>query len=127
MRIIDLAIYESMARVLQASGQLEQLTESFCANNAARIRDLKNALANKDYAQVSAIGHALKGSCSMFGARSCAELCQRLEHIPTQPKNSINDTQLSELIVLLECEILEVTNFLRAQAEKRSSDCCSEP
>ena len=34
---IDRVVYDNMRRVLQAAGQLEQVTESFCTNSQERI------------------------------------------------------------------------------------------
>lgn len=124
MAKIDLAIYESMARVLRASGQLEQLTESFCANNSKRIGDLKLAITNNNNLIAGEIAHALKGSCSMFGATSCAELCRRIEHT-LEKTRAINDcSELASLLSHLEVELSDVNEFLRSQASYQKPECC---
>ncbi len=121
---IDFQIYESMARVLKASGQLEQLTESFCANNTRRIDDLRVAVAKKDASSTSEIAHALKGSCSMFGAKSCAELCQQIERILAKTVSENDYTEISNLISSLEVELSDVITFLRIQANPQKPECC---
>lgn len=124
MSKIDFQIYESMARVLKASGQLEQLTESFCANNTRRIDDLRVAVAKKDALSTSEIAHALKGSCSMFGAKSCAELCQQIEHILAKTVSENDYTEISTLISSLEAELSDVITFLRIQVSPQKPECC---
>ena len=124
MAKIDLSIYESMARVLRASGQLEQLTESFCANNSKRMSDLKLAITNNDNLIAGEIAHALKGSCSMFGANACADLCRQIEH--TLEKHcAINDcAELASLLSHLEVELSAVSDFLRSQVSYQKPECC---
>ena len=124
MAKIDPAIYESMARVLRASGQLEQLTESFCANNSKRIYDLKLALANNDHLTAGEIVHALKGSCSMFGATSCAELCRQIEHILEKTHAANDSADLTSLLSHLEVELSGISEFLRSQAYDQKPECC---
>jgi len=121
---IDLVIYESMARVLRASGQLEQLTESFCANNSRRLGDLKLAVTNNDNQIAVEIAHALKGSCSMFGATSCAELCRQIEHT-LEKTRMINDcAELTSLLSHLEVELSAISEFLRSQVSYQKPECC---
>lgn len=124
MAKIDFSIYESMARVLKASGQLEQLTESFCENNSKRIDELKRAVANKNAIKAGEIAHALKGSCSMFGAKSCAELCQKIEYSLEEICGSNDYSELSNLIPLLQSELANVIEFLRAQSNHQKPECC---
>lgn len=126
MAKIDLGIYESMARVLRASGQLEQLTESFCANNSKRLADLKLAVTNNDNLIAGEIVHALKGSCSMFGAESCAELCRQIEHT-LETNRAINDcADLTSLLSDLEVELSTVSELLRSRANSQKPECCPE-
>lgn len=124
MAKIDLSIYESMARVLRASGQLEQLIESFCANNSKRMSDLKLAITNNDNRIAGEIAHALKGSCSMFGANACADLCRQIEH-SLEKTRAINDcSELTSLLSHLEVELSGISEFLRSQAYDQKPECC---
>jgi HPt (histidine-containing phosphotransfer) domain-containing protein len=124
MAKIDSGIYESMARVLRASGQLEQLTESFCTNNSRRMSDLKLAVTNNDKPTAGEIVHALKGSCSMFGAISCAELCRQIEH-KLEKTRAINEcTELTSLLSHLDAELSAVSEYLRSYVSDQKPECC---
>lgn len=124
MAKIDLGIYESMARILRANGQLEQLTESFCANNSRRIDELKLAITNNNQLIAGEIVHALKGSCSMFGAKSCAELCRQIELRLEKSRATNGCAELTSLLSHLEVELSAVSEFLRVQANYQKPECC---
>jgi HPt (histidine-containing phosphotransfer) domain-containing protein len=124
MAKIDLGIYESMARVLRTSGQLEQLTDSFCANNSRRIGDLKQAVTNNDNLIAREIVHALKGSCSMFGAKSCAELCRQIENTLEKTPAINQCAELAFLLSNLDIELSAVSEFLRSQVNQQKPECC---
>lgn len=124
MQKIDIKIYESMSRVLRASGQLEQITQSFCSNSQTRVSSLKIAVMERRTAEIISLAHAMKGSCSMFGARACAEICQKIETCCHQEARDETFEQISELVESLDKELAAVKEFLLAQTKNERPECC---
>jgi len=58
---------------------LERLVRQFRDDSLSRITDLKTALAAGECRTVELEAHALKGSCSNFGLRPLATLCEKLQ------------------------------------------------
>lgn len=124
MEKIDLEIYESMSRVLRASGQLKQVTQSFCNNNQARVLALKTAILEKRKAEIMTLSHAMKGSCAMFGARTCAEICQQIEACCHQDVQDETFEKLFQLVESLDKELSVVKEFLLARSTTERPECC---
>jgi HPt (histidine-containing phosphotransfer) domain-containing protein len=121
---IDRDVYDNMRRVLQAAGQLEQVTQSFCANSQERIAAILLAIEEQNALQVSGIAHALKGSCAMFGARGCSEICQQIENACTDISAESNYEHMHQLTLHLQDELKEIYNFIQCQVSSDKTECC---
>jgi HPt (histidine-containing phosphotransfer) domain-containing protein len=124
MANIDREIFDSMSRVLRASGQLEQIIQSFCSNCEDRVAVIFRSIDKKDPHTIISTAHALKGSCSMFGAKSCADLCQQIENSTTWSSTPANYNQIRQLTETLSKELNEIKQFLRCQVDPGKPECC---
>lgn len=71
-------------RALQREGEpdlLHDLINMFLTDAQPRLLSLKQAVIQKDAPTVEREAHALKGSCSNFGARPMSAICQSLQAI----------------------------------------------
>jgi len=121
---IDRVVYDNMRRVLQAAGQLEQVTESFCTNSQERIATILLAIEDQNAIRVAGIAHALKGSCAMFGARGSSEICQQIENACLDTSAETNYEHLRHLTLNLQDELKEVYSFIQCQVSSDKTDCC---
>lgn len=121
---IDRDVYDNMRRVLRSAGQLEQVTESFCSNSLERISSILQAINDRDIQKMSGVAHALKGSCAMFGARGCLDLCQQLENACQDTGTDSDYEQLIRITLTLQDEIKDVINFIRCQDSPGRPGCC---
>jgi HPt (histidine-containing phosphotransfer) domain-containing protein len=121
---IDRNVYDNMRRVLQAAGQLEQVTQSFCSNSDERIAAIFRAIENEDTLKILEIAHALKGSCAMFGAKGCAEFCQQIETACSDNSAEIHYEHLRHLTLNLQEEIREIYDFIQCQIPSEKPECC---
>ena len=105
---IDMNVYNSLARTLMAAGQLESVVNIFNNNLKERLAALNEAFQMNDRKKIKDITHSLKGSCGMFGALKCADLCQDIENAALQ-----TDRPLSfELMNNLSNELAAFQRFL---------------
>ena len=121
---IDRNVYDNMRRVLQAAGQLQQVTQSFCSNSDGRITDIFRAIEDQDALEISEIAHALKGSCAMFGAKGCSELCQQIESACNNASAETNYEHLRHLTLNLQEELKEIYNFIQCHSSSEKPECC---
>lgn len=121
---IDRDVYDNMRRVLRAAGQLEQVTQSFCANSHERIASILLAIEEQNAPRVSGVAHALKGSCAMFGARGCSEICQQIENACSDTRVEINYEHMRHLTLQLQDELKEIYNFIQCQVSSDKPECC---
>lgn len=124
MAQIDTKIYASMCRILRAGGQLEQVTATFCTNSRSRLEQLRKAIEQRNDSDLIGVAHALKGSCAMFGAKGCAEICQSIENIVTKNPQNKNYESLENLLENLTKELDQVFEFLQKQPNPETKDCC---
>ena len=114
---IDMTVYESLTSTLASTGQLETVVNIFYKNLNERVTALKNAYLESERSKIKDIAHALKGSCSMFGAYKCADLCQEIENAA-----QIVDQELpAHLLTKLLNNLDELKNFLASDYENRRS------
>lgn len=121
---IDRNIYDNMRRILSAAGQLEQVTESFCSHSRNRIKLILSSIDSKDMKAISETSHALKGSCAMFGAKLCAEICQQLENASSEKISEPDYELLRQLTDDLAVELNDVIKFIQCQLDTKGQDCC---
>ena len=77
---IDMIVYEGLTKILTSSGQMKTVVDIFNTNLTSRVATLKDAFEQDQRATIKDVAHALKGSCAMFGATRCADLCQEIEN-----------------------------------------------
>ncbi len=58
---------------------LAEMVQIFFEDSPPRLASLRSALARGDAAEVTETAHALKGSCTNFGAQTLEALCKSLE------------------------------------------------
>jgi HPt (histidine-containing phosphotransfer) domain-containing protein len=75
-------------RQLMPEKAVRQVYAAIVADLAARIEALGVAVAKGNIAEVSRIGHAIKGGCGMAGVMQAASLGAKLEMIPSQPEGN---------------------------------------
>lgn len=121
---IDRNIYDNMRRILSAAGQLEQVTESFCSHSRNRIKLIFLSIDSKDIKAIAETSHAMKGSCAMFGAKRCAELCQQLENASSKNESEPDFENLRQLTDDLQAELNDVIKFIQCQLDTKGQDCC---
>jgi len=86
---------ETLARLreMMPEAAVRQIYAAIVADLGRRLSALELAIANGDAAQVSRIGHAIKGGCGMAGALQAARLGALLESGPSEPKgNHLDNT-----------------------------------
>lgn len=76
---------------------LAEMIQIFFEDSPPRLAALRSALARGDAAEVTDVAHALKGSCSNFGAQDLERLCKSLESAGRSGQLDGADALLEEL------------------------------
>jgi HPt (histidine-containing phosphotransfer) domain-containing protein len=77
---IDMRAITQLADADEAGAQfLMEIIEVFLADMAERVRAIGERMSEGDHMGVAAAAHAIKGSCSHFGASRLMELSRHLE------------------------------------------------
>jgi histidine phosphotransfer protein HptB len=77
---IDMRAITQLADSDDAGTQfLTEIIEVFLADMAERVRSIRERMSEGDHMGVAAAAHAIKGSCSHFGAGRLMELSHQLE------------------------------------------------
>ncbi len=76
---------------------LAEMIQIFFEDSPPRLAGLRSALARGDAAEVTDVAHALKGSCSNFGAQDLERLCKALESAGRSGQLDGADALLEEL------------------------------
>lgn len=113
-------IYQSLKKILIASGQLDVIVSAFVSNSESRLLELTDAIVNKNYEAALKITHAIKGSCAMIGGSHCAALCEAIED--AYKKSS--DPELTDLLQKLSDEIKQISTFLKNDQTGTTQGCC---
>jgi HPt (histidine-containing phosphotransfer) domain-containing protein len=111
---IDTSIYSSLRKILIDSNQFTPIASSFQTNNSVRMHQLSRSIANNDFADARDIVHAIKGSCCMFGASTCTEICARIEGTLNQANPFSEPKDIEDLRV----ELAEFITFLENEAQQ---------
>jgi HPt (histidine-containing phosphotransfer) domain-containing protein len=114
---IDMIVYGSLTRTLAATGQLETVVNIFNRNLAERRAALKDAYNLDERGKIKDIAHALKGSCGMFGANRCADLCQEIENAAL----TVDQPLPADLLIKLSGALDTFNEFLTQDLEKNRS------
>jgi HPt (histidine-containing phosphotransfer) domain-containing protein len=80
---IDLEVIETL-RQLDKPGErsfLQEMIEIFFEDSPPRIEAMRSALDRGDAEGLTDAAHAMKGSCSNFGAHELEALCRQLESV----------------------------------------------
>lgn len=81
----DLLDAETVAELRRAGEHLgdpelvAQLAGLFRANAPLRLNEIRDAFAGRDAPRLERAAHTLKTNCAVFGAKSLAACCERLE------------------------------------------------
>jgi HPt (histidine-containing phosphotransfer) domain-containing protein len=76
---VDMQILDPLFLSLTGHEQWRSVTNLFDSGWAHRLSVIENSTLDQRFAEAKAAAHALKGSCAMFGAKSCALKCEQLE------------------------------------------------
>ncbi len=79
MNGVDQQILGSLFATLKTEHQWKSIVSLFDAGYKTRLSIIENASNDGVLSDAKPAAHALKGSCYMFGARNCAQKCERLE------------------------------------------------
>lgn len=63
----------------EMGGKIDELIRLFALTTGETLVEIKAAMERRDFRQVSALAHRLKGSASNFGAARMMAICERLE------------------------------------------------
>jgi len=121
---IDMTLFNSMSKVLRSAGQLEAVVSAFMTNGDERLNKIREAIDQNQKEELTAVAHALKGSCALFGARICADLCQKIETLGQSESSPQRNRSLHELLSALTIELNEIKVFLRKQIDEDPKSCC---
>jgi HPt (histidine-containing phosphotransfer) domain-containing protein len=121
---IDMAIFNSMSKVLRSAGQLDVVISAFMTNGDDRLNKIREAIEKNQKEELTAVAHALKGSCALFGAKTCADLCQKIETMGQTEPSSQRNQSLHELLLALTTELNEIKAFLCRQLDDATKSCC---
>jgi HPt (histidine-containing phosphotransfer) domain-containing protein len=121
---IDMSIFNSMSKVLRSAGQFDAVVSAFITNGDDRLNKIREAIEQNQKDEIISVAHALKGSCALFGARICADLCQKIETIGQSEPSSQRYRSLLESLSALTAELDEIKVFLRKQLDDSTKSCC---
>ena len=93
-------------------------------NGDDRLNKMREAIDQNQKEELAAVAHALKGSCALFGARFCADLCQKIETLGQSEPSPQRNESLHELLSALAIELNEIKVFLRKQLDEDPKSCC---
>ena len=79
--VLDATMVAGLRALDDEDDSLRELVDAFFEDTHERLAKLRTALADDDRHVVSAVGHALRGSCGTYGAAGMAELCGALESL----------------------------------------------
>ncbi|WP_457574701.1 ATP-binding protein [Desulfolithobacter sp.] len=71
----------TIRRLISNIGKIDAVVQVFLKDMASRVRQMEEAARADDGEALQRAAHTLKGSCSQFGARQLARLCQQAEQM----------------------------------------------
>ncbi len=104
-------VLEELINLNNASGQegiFQQVVTLFEQGAPQRIDNMRTALTKADYEVLRREAHALKGSCSNFGAERMAGYCRRLEEIGRERRSLENVADLISHVVIQYKQVIDV-------------------
>lgn len=93
---------------------LKEVIGIFLADSPAQLAAIRAAVAANNPGEVMKAAHSLKGSVSVFGAKSAVAAAQKLETMGREGKKE----GLGEALAALECEMALVTSALQEIAKE---------
>ncbi|KAI3632575.1 hypothetical protein MIR68_009681 [Amoeboaphelidium protococcarum] len=88
--IVDMNIFSEVLQMDDPDDNSfsQSLVEQFFGQAAETIAIIKDAFAKQDYAQVSRLGHFLKGSASALGITKLKSTCEKIQHCGEQKEGT---------------------------------------
>jgi len=103
--LIDPAVRAKLQSMMSAKA-LRQIYQAVAADLKPRLRTLQKAMDSGDTAEVSRIGHAIKGGCAMVGLVHAAEAASVLEVSNSSEAWFTQHEKLKSALQALECMLI---------------------
>lgn len=114
--VLDFEVLRAFDRIKSDDGSdiLIELIDLYLQGTSRRIKEMRRAAGECDWALLKRTAHTLKGSSSTLGLRQIAKTCQALE-----TASSIHTREAAASINLLESQLLKACSFLVAERNRR--------
>lgn len=95
-----------------------RLVDAFVSFGLKNIGQINAALRSSDLISIAKYAHALKGSCSNFGARRAIVMCTEIERLAKEHRHAVDCQALDSLAHKITHEFAEITRVLRVVRQK---------